>query len=376
MQFELQATDGAARAGVLKFPQIEVETPVFMPVGTAATVKAMTPEMLQSVGAKIILANTFHLMLRPGAELIDKAGGLHQFMAWPNVILTDSGGFQVYSLGRLSEVSERGVSFRSPVDGEAVFLDAERAIEIQHQLGADIIMCFDECTPYPADHETAAKSMQLSMRWAQRCKTEHDTHPAALFGIVQGGIYSDLRLQSAQKLMEIGFDGYAIGGLAVGESASERLQVLDALHPILPDDKPRYLMGVGRPEDILEGVLRGVDMFDCVIPTRNARTGFIYTRSGLLRIRQACYRNDFRPIDPDCDCYTCRHFTRAYLRHLDQNKEILASMLGTIHNLHYFRQLMGEIRDAIQNKTLSRFAERFYKDQCDMGLLKKYAIEW
>ena len=363
MKFELQATDGAARTGVLKFPQIEVETPVFMPVGTAATVKAMTPEMLQSAGVKIILANTFHLMLRPGAELINKQGGLHQFMAWPNAILTDSGGFQVYSLARLSEVSEQGVSFRSPVDGEAVFLDAERAIEIQHKLNADIIMCFDECTPYPADHESAGKSMELSMRWAQRCKTQHGTHPAALFGIVQGGIYDDLRRQSAQKLIEIGFDGYAIGGLAVGESAIERLQVLDTLYSILPDDKPRYLMGVGKPDDLLAGVLRGVDMFDCVIPTRNARTGFLYTRNGLLRIRQARYRDDLRPIDSECDCYTCKHFTRAYLRHLDQNKEILASILNTIHNLYYFQQLMGNIRRAIQDKALVQFAERFYKQQ-------------
>ena len=363
MKFELQTTDGAARAGLLKFPQIEVETPVFMPVGTAATVKAMTPEMLQSVGAKIILANTFHLMLRPGAELIDKQGGLHQFMAWPNAILTDSGGFQVYSLAQLSEVSEQGVSFRSPVDGEAVFLDAERAIEIQHKLGADIIMCFDECTPYPVDHESACKSMELSMRWAQRCKTKHDTHPAALFGIVQGSIYDDLRRLSAQRLIDIGFDGYAIGGLAVGESAAERLRVLDTLYPMLPDDKPRYLMGVGKPDDLLEGVLRGIDMFDCVIPTRNARTGFLYTHSGLLRIRQACYRDDFSPIDSECDCYTCKHFTRAYLRHLDQNKEILASILGTIHNLHYFRQLMDDIRRAIRNKNLAQFAKQFYKQQ-------------
>ena len=367
MKFERQTTDGAARAGVLKFPQIEVETPVFMPCGTAATVKAMTPEMLQSVGVKIILANTFHLMLRPGAELIDKQGGLHRFMAWPNVILTDSGGFQVYSLAELSKVSEQGVSFRSPVDGEAVFLDAERAIEIQHKLGADIIMCFDECTPYPVNHESARKSMELSMRWAQRCKTAHGTHPAALFGIVQGGIYDDLRQQSARSLIEIGFGGYAIGGLAVGESNAERLQVLDTLQPILPDDKPRYLMGVGKPGDLLEGVLRGIDMFDCVIPTRNARTGFLYTRNGLLRIRKACYRDDSKPIDPECDCYTCKHFTRAYLRHLDQNKEILASILGTIHNLYYFQQLMRDIRTAIQNKKLTRFAERFYEQQKLLG---------
>ena len=363
MKFELQATDGAARVGMLKFAKAEVETPVFMPVGTAATVKAMTPEMLATIGVKIILANTFHLMLRPGAELIAEQGGLHQFMAWPNVILTDSGGFQVYSLAQLSEVTEQGVSFQSPIDGETVFLDAERAIEIQHQLGADIIMCFDECTPYPADHTLAQTSMELSMRWAKRCKDKHNTHRAALFGIVQGGIYDDLREQSAQRLMEIGFDGYAIGGLAVGEKETERLKVLDALYPILPADKPRYLMGVGKPADLIEGVRRGIDMFDCVIPTRNARTGFLYTRRGLLRIRQARYRDDFQAVDSDCGCYTCKHFSRAYLRHLDQNNEILASILGTIHNLYYFQELMGDIREAIQNKRFNQFAETFYEQQ-------------
>ena len=363
MKFELQSTDGAARVGMLKFAKAEIETPVFMPVGTAATVKAMTPEMLSTIGVKIILANTFHLMLRPGAELIAKQGGLHRFMAWPNVILTDSGGFQVYSLAQLSEVTEQGVSFQSPIDGETVFLDAERAIEIQHQLGADIIMCFDECTPYPADHTLAQTSMELSMRWAKRCKDKHSTHRAALFGIVQGGIYDDLREQSAQRLMEIGFDGYAIGGLAVGEKETERLKVLDVLYPILPDDKPRYLMGVGKPADLIEGVRRGIDMFDCVIPTRNARTGFLYTRRGLLRIRQARYRNDSQAVDPDCGCYTCKHFSRAYLRHLDQNNEILASILGTIHNLYYFQELMSDIRKAIQNKRFNQFAETFYEQQ-------------
>lgn len=363
MEFELQATDGAARAGILKLACTEVETPVFMPVGTTATVKAMTPEMLESIGIKIVLANTFHLMLRSNPEIIVEHGGLHKFMAWPNAILTDSGGFQVYSLARLSEVSESGVSFRSPIDGNTVFLDAERAIEIQHKLGADIIMCFDECTPYPVDYEAAKKSMELSLRWAIRSKTEHGAHPAALFGIVQGSIYRDLRLQSARELIKIGFDGYAIGGLAVGESGDERLQVLDTLNPILPVDKPRYLMGVGKPEDLIEGVRRGVDMFDCVIPTRNARNGFLYTRNGLLRIRQARYRNDLDPIDPDCGCYTCKHFTRAYLRHLDQSKEILASVLNTIHNLHYFHQLMHAIRSAIRNKNLDQFTETFYKRQ-------------
>ena len=363
MQFELQTTDGAARAGLLKFTKMEVETPVFMPVGTAATVKAMTPEMLSTIGVKIILANTFHLMLRPGAELIDEQGGLHRFMAWPNIILTDSGGFQVYSLGRLSKVSEQGVLFQSPVDGARVFLDAERAIEIQHRLGADIIMCFDECTPYPVDRKSALASMELSMRWAKRSKVRHGTHPAALFGIVQGNVYDNLREQSAQKLMEIGFDGYAIGGLAVGENKTERLKVLDALYPILPKEKPRYLMGVGKPSDLIEGVRRGIDMFDCVIPTRNARTGFLYTRRGLLRIRQERYRNDSQAVDADCNCYTCKHFTRAYLRHLDSNKEILASILATIHNLHYFQELMRDIRQAIRNKSFNQFAAAFYDQQ-------------
>jgi len=366
MRFELQGTDAAARASILKFDQVEIETPVFMPVGTAATVKAMTPAMLQSVGAKIILANTFHLMLRPGAELIAKHGGLHRFMAWPNAILTDSGGFQVYSLAKLSQVSEQGVAFRSPIDGDAVFLDAEQCIAIQHQLGSDVIMCFDECTPYPVDYEAASKSMALSMRWAARCKAKHGSHPAALFGIVQGSIYETLRRQSAQALIDIGFDGYAIGGLAVGESSAERLKVLDTVTPILPHDKPRYLMGVGKPSDLLEGVRRGIDMFDCVIPTRNARTGFLYTRRGLLRLRQACYRDDPRPIDAECSCYTCQHFSRAYLRHLDQNKEILASILNTIHNLHYFHELMRSIRAAIQHKRLDQFSAAFYREQAQL----------
>ena len=363
MQFELQTSDGTARAGLLKLEHAEIKTPVFMPVGTAATVKAMTPEMLASTGIKIILANTFHLMLRPGADVIEKQGGLHHFMAWPHAILTDSGGFQVYSLGQLAEVSEQGVLFKSPIDGDSVFLDAERAIEIQHQLGADIIMCFDECTPYPAEHKRAQTSMELSMRWAQRSKVKHGAHPATLFGIVQGGVYRDLREQSAQRLMQIGFDGYAVGGLAVGESNTERLQVLDTLGPLLPDDKPRYLMGVGKPADLIEGVRRGIDMFDCVIPTRNARSGFLYTSRGLLRIRQACYRDDFRAIDAHCSCYTCKHFSRAYLRHLDQNKEILASILNTIHNLHYFQVLMCDIRQAIQNRSFNQYADMFYQRQ-------------
>lgn len=367
MKFKVTATDHNARYGVLQFSDVQIETPVFMPVGTAATVKAMTPEMLKSVGATIILANTFHLMLRPGAEIIRKHGGLHKFMAWPYPILTDSGGFQVFSLAKLREISEQGVSFRSPIDGETIFLDAERSIKIQQDLGSDIIMCFDECTPYPVDYTTARDSMELSLRWAKRCKIAHTTHPAALFGIVQGSIYSDLRHQSTLKLIEIGFDGYAVGGLSVGETKFERLQVLNDLRDVLPKDKPRYLMGIGQPSDLVEAVQYGIDMFDCVVPTRNARTGFLYTRHGLLRLRHARYHNDLRPIDSDCHCYTCQNFSRAYLRHLDNCNEILGSMLNTIHNLYYFQELMKGIRNAIKKKEFSSFAKTFYQQQGELA---------
>ena len=366
MKFKLSTTDGIARCGVLQFADTQVETPVFMPVGTAATVKAMTPEMLESVGATIVLANTFHLMLRPGAELIRQHGGLHKFMAWQHPIVTDSGGFQVFSLAKLRTISEQGVSFRSPVDGAMVFLDAERSIEIQHALGADIIMCFDECTAYPVDYQTARTSMELSLRWAQRCKIAHGAYPSALFGIVQGSTYNDLRHRSALKLIEIGFDGYAVGGLAVGETNTERNRVLDSLSTVLPEDKPRYLMGIGQPSDLVEAVGYGIDMFDCVLPTRNARNGFLYTRNGLLRLRHARYRDDLNPIDADCRCYTCQNFSRAYLRHLDSCNEILGNILNTVHNLYYFQELMKNIREAIQNGQFSRFAQDFYRLQKEL----------
>lgn len=369
MQFAVEATDGHARAGLLRFERGAVETPAFMPVGTAATVKAMTPAMLEAVGADVILANTFHLMLRPGIEIIRSGGGLHRFMGWHRPILTDSGGFQVFSLAGLREVSEEGVLFRSPVDGAKVFLDAERSIAIQHDLGADVVMCFDECTTYPASESQARSAMERSARWAERSLVAHDSAPgngrAALFGIVQGGVYARLRRESAARLCEMGFDGYALGGLSVGESESERLRVLDRAPLWLPPAKPRYLMGVGRPEDIVEAVRRGLDLFDCVIPTRNARTGFLYTRHGLLRLRNARYRDDHAAVDADCACYTCRHFTRAYLHHLDRCNEILGATLSTIHNLHYYRQLTRGLRQAIQQERLESFTRDFYQTRAE-----------
>ncbi len=360
MRFERLATDGAARRGRLVFDRGVVETPAFMPVGTQGTVKAMTPHRLREVGAQMILGNTFHLMLRPGTETIEAHGGLHGFMAWDGPILTDSGGFQVWSLARLRRVTESGVWFRSPVDGREVFLDPERSMAVQRALGADVVMAFDECTPYPATEVQARESMALSLRWAKRSRQAHGESPAALFGIVQGGVYPTLRLASLRGLMEIGFDGYAVGGLSVGESMAERHAVLDALQPHLPADRPRYLMGVGKPEDIVEAVCRGIDLFDCVIPTRNARTGFLYTRRGLLRLRNARYARDLRPVDPQCTCYTCRHFTRAYLRHLDRCREILGSVLNTIHNLHYYHELMRDLREAIEAGRLETYVRAFY----------------
>ena len=370
MQFAVEASDGHARAGLLRFRRGAVETPAFMPVGTAATVKAMTPAMLEDVGADVILANTFHLMLRPGVEIIRRGGGLHRFMGWRRPILTDSGGFQVFSLAGLREVSEEGVLFRSPVDGAKTFLDAERSIAIQHGLGADVVTCFDECTTYPASIHEARVSMERSTRWAERSLAAHNNLPrarrAALFGIVQGGVYARLRRESAARLCEMGFDGYALGGLSVGESESERLRVLDHAPLWLPSAKPRYLMGVGRPEDIVEAVRRGLDLFDCVIPTRNARTGFLYTRRGLLRLRNARYRNDHTPVDAECACYTCRHFTRAYLHHLDHSREMLGATLNTIHNLHYYRQLTRGLRQAIQQSRLEDFTRDFYQTRTEL----------
>ena len=363
MKFELLASDGAARRGRLSFPRGTVETPAFMPVGTYGTVKAMTPEELEDLGAEIILGNTFHLMLRPGTDIIRRHGDLHGFMHWERPILTDSGGFQVYSLAQMRKISEEGVRFRSPVDGSLVELTPERSMAVQRALGSDIVMIFDECTPYPATETQARESMALSLRWARRSRAAHGDNPAALFGIVQGGMYPQLRRESAEGLLEIGFDGYAIGGLSVGEPMEERNHILEATTPLLPADRPRYLMGVGKPEDIVEAVRRGVDMFDCVIPTRNARTGFLYTRHGLLRIRNARFADDTRPVDETCGCYTCRHYSRAYLRHLDKCGEILGARLNTIHNLYYYQQLMREIREAIEAGRLEQFVSGFRADQ-------------
>jgi queuine tRNA-ribosyltransferase len=331
-----------------------------MPVGTYGTVKAMTPEELRQIGAEIILGNTFHLMLRPGMDVVKAHGDLHDFMHWEGPILTDSGGFQVFSLAEMRKITEQGVIFRSPVDGAKVELTPEISMQIQRDLGSDIVMSFDECTAYPATKETAAESMQLSMRWAERGKQAHGESEAALFGIVQGGMYADLRQESAEALVDIGFEGYAVGGLSVGESPHERELILGGTLPYLPEDKPRYLMGVGKPEDIVEAVIRGVDMFDCVIPTRNARTGFIYTRNGLVKIRNARYRTDTQPLDPDCDCYTCQNYSRSYLRHLDKCGEILGARLNTIHNLHYYQQLMRELREAIAAGSLDSYVKWFY----------------
>jgi queuine tRNA-ribosyltransferase len=359
MRFTLLSTDAGARCGRLGFDRGTVETPAFMPVGTCGTVKALTPEELTEIGAQMVLANTFHLMLRPGTEVIERHGGLHGFMHWEGPILTDSGGFQVFSLAQMREISERGVRFRSPVDGAEVFLDPERAVAVQHVLDADVVMVFDECTPYPASEAQVRESMALSLRWAERSKRAHGDHPSALFGIVQGGMYAGLRHQSLAGLLEIGFDGYAIGGLSVGEGAGERCEILSRITPAMPADRPRYLMGVGKPEDIVEAVRRGVDLFDCVIPTRNARTGFLYTRHGLVRIRNARYREDTRPLDPQCGCYTCRNYSRAYLRHLDRCGEILGARLNTLHNLYYYQQLMRGLRGAIADGDFEGFSEAF-----------------
>jgi len=364
MRLTLDSTDGRARRGRLVFDRGVVETPAFMPVGTYGTVKAMTPEELRDIGAQIILGNTFHLMLRPGTEIIKKHGDLHDMMNWQGPILTDSGGFQVFSLAKMRKISEEGVVFNSPVDGARVFLSPEVSMQVQRDLGSDIVMVFDECTPYPATEEVARESMAMSLRWAGRSKNEFERldNPNALFGIVQGGTYEGLRRESAEGLVDIGFDGYAIGGLSVGEPADERNHTLDQTLPCLPVDKPRYLMGVGKPEDLVEGVRRGIDMFDCVIPTRNARTGFLYSHGGILRIRNARYADDIRPIDERCGCYTCRHYSRAYLRHLDKCGEILGARLNTLHNLYYFQELMRRIREAIEMGRYEDFRQEFYRE--------------
>jgi queuine tRNA-ribosyltransferase len=363
MNFELDTTDGQARRGRISFPRGVVETPAFMPVGTYGTVKGMLPRDIKEIGAEIILGNTFHLMLRPGTEVVKNHGDLHDFIGWDKPILTDSGGFQVFSLGDMRKITEEGVSFQSPVDGSKVFLDPEKSMQVQHELGSDIVMIFDECTPYPASHEQAKDSMELSMRWAQRSKDAHGENPSALFGIIQGGMYEDLRQQSLDGLKAIGFDGYAVGGLSVGEPKDEMLKVLECLQPDMPEEKPRYLMGVGTPADILEAVRRGVDMFDCVMPTRNARNGHLFTSQGVIKIRNAKHRHDDSPLDPHCDCYTCKNFSRGYLHHLDKCKEILGSQLNTIHNLRYYQTHMANIREAIEKGELDQFAESFYQQQ-------------
>jgi queuine tRNA-ribosyltransferase len=362
MRFELEKTDGAARRGRLQFARGSVETPAFMPVGTYGTVKAMTPEQLESVGAQIVLGNTFHLFLRPGLEVIEAHAGLHGFMHWQRPILTDSGGFQVWSLKEMRKIAEEGASFRSPIDGSPVFLSPEESMRIQRVLRSDIAMSFDECTPYPATEAEARASMERSMRWAERGKRAYyvDDPPGTLFGIVQGGVYGNLRAESLEALEKIGFPGLAIGGLAVGESETERLRVLEALIPSMPAHKPRYLMGVGRPEDILEAVLRGVDMFDCVMPTRHARNAHLFTRTGVINIRNAAHQKDTGPIETGCECYTCRHYSRSYLRHLDKCGEILGAHLNTVHNLHFYQRLMAEIRAAIESGRLTAYAAEFH----------------
>jgi queuine tRNA-ribosyltransferase len=363
MRFERLATDGLARRGHLIFERGVVQTPAFMPVGTYGTVKSMTPEELESLGVEIILGNTFHLMLRPGTEVVGLHGDLHGFMHWERPILTDSGGFQVFSLGEMRRITEQGVHFRSPVDGAKVFMGPEESMAVQRALGSDVVMIFDECTPYPASHEQARVSMELSLRWAERSRRAHGDSPAALFGIVQGGVYEDLRARSLEGLEVIGFDGYAVGGLSVGEPSADRWRVLDSLSGRLPADRPRYLMGVGTPQDIVQAVRRGIDMFDCVLPTRNARNGHLFTRQGVVRIRNSQYRRDERPLDPECDCYTCRHYSRAYLAHLDRCNEILGARLNTLHNLYYYQSLMRDIRAAIEAGRLDRLAA----DVCARG---------
>ncbi len=359
MRFDLLATDGAARRGRLSFDRGAVETPAFMPVGTYGTVKSMTPEELEGIGAQIVLGNTFHLMLRPGTGVIERLGGLHRFMHWSRPILTDSGGFQVFSLGAMRRITEEGVKFRSPIDGSPVFLGPEESMTVQRALGSDVVMIFDECTPYPASEDQARASMGLSLRWAARSRVAHGDNLAALFGIVQGGMFEGLRAQSLDGLQEIGFDGYAIGGLSVGEPVEDRRRVLGFLSGRLPADRPRYLMGVGTPQDIVEAVSLGVDMFDCVLPTRNARNGHLFTRTGVVRIRNARYQADESPIDPECGCYTCRHYSRAYLRHLDRCHEILGARLNTIHNLYYYQELMQGLRRAVETGCLAAFITDF-----------------
>ncbi|MBK6982499.1 MAG: tRNA guanosine(34) transglycosylase Tgt [Betaproteobacteria bacterium] len=366
MKFEVHATDGAARRGTLTLAHGDVPTPAFMPVGTYGTVKAMSPAELVEVGADIVLGNTFHLWLRPGLEVIAAHGGLHRFMGWDKPILTDSGGFQVFSLGPLRKVSEEGVAFQSPVDGDKLFLTPEESMRIQRVLDADIVMIFDECTAYPASRDQAADSMRLSLRWAARSKAAHEGNPNALFGIVQGGMHEDLSDESLAGLEAIGFDGYAIGGLSVGEPKEDMARVLAHAAPRLPAERPRYLMGVGTPEDLVQAVASGIDMFDCVLPTRNARNGWLFTRFGDVKIKNARHRADTRPLDETCGCPACGRFTRAYLHHLHRANEILGARLNTLHNLFYYQVLMQEMREAIASGAFAAFRSRFHRDRANL----------
>ncbi|ALB01665.1 queuine tRNA-ribosyltransferase [Francisella persica ATCC VR-331] len=359
MKFELLKKEGKARRAKISFPRGDIQTPAFMPVGTYGAVKSLSPVELKEMGAEIILGNTFHLWLRPGTEIVKKHGSLHQFNGWDRPILTDSGGFQVFSLGKMRKLTEEGVTFKSPINGSKVFLSPEISIQVQRDLGSDIVMCFDECTPYPATEKEAKKSMELSMRWAKRSKDAHDENPSALFGIIQGGMYEHLRDESLAKLKEINFDGFAIGGLSVGEPKEDMIRILDHTAHQMPEDKPRYLMGVGTPKDLVEAVYRGIDMFDCVMPSRNARNGHIFTSEGEIKIRNAKYKDDTSPLDQNCGCYTCKNFTKSYLHHLDKTKEILGSRLNTIHNLTFYQNLMKSIRKALDEYKFVEFRKEF-----------------
>lgn len=366
LEFQVQSTDGESRRGTLSFIRAdgtvcEVQTPTFMPCGTYGSVKGLSPSVLDGCGVQVLLGNTFHLMLRPGMDIIEAHGGLHDFMGWNKPILTDSGGFQVFSLGKMREISEDGVRFRSPVNGDEIFLSPEISIDIQCSLNSDVVMSFDECTPFPADKDEVSVSMELSMRWAERSKGAFLGNPNSLFGIIQGGIHEDLREASLRALLDIGFDGYAIGGLSVGEPKADMMRVIAHISPLMPADRPRYLMGVGTPEDLVESVFRGVDMMDCVMPTRNARNGHLFTSQGVVRIRNARYKSDTNPLDPECDCYTCRNFSRAYLHHLDKCGEILGSELNSLHNIYYYQNIMSGLRNAIENKCLIDYRAGVYE---------------
>jgi len=367
IDFKLLKQDGLARLGSLTTPHGSIETPIFMPVGTQATVKAMTPDELEEVGAQIILANTYHLYIRPGHELVERMGGLHRFMGWKRPILTDSGGFQVFSLNELRKISEEGVRFKSHLDGSFHFISPETAIAIQESLGSDIAMCFDECPPYPVEYDYLQRSLELTTRWARRCKEAKKREDQALFGIVQGGMYPELRARSIADLCEIGFDGYALGGLSVGEEPALRYEMMECCSGMLPTQTPRYVMGIGTPEDLVEGINAGYDMFDCVMPTRNARNGMLFTSFGRVNIKGAAYAEESGPVDPECDCYVCRNFSRAYLRHLYRAGEILAARLNTWHNLHYYLSLMTQARKAIDEGRFNGFRREFYAKRQKTG---------